>query len=752
MQGTIDTSDCVTGAKNAFAIAAAFIVYAALSVLFFGMPIIGHLPEVYIGGGTDPICHIWAIAWWPYAIVHRINPLITHALWAPEGYNLVWGTDIPGPSLLIYPVTRLFGPVVSYNILCLLAPPASAVSGFLLCRYVCGRFWPALVGGYIFGFSPYILCHMLAHLVLILTFPIPLAIYVTQLRIDAKIGRAAFVASLMTLLLFQFLSSTEIFATGTVFGAVALILSFMLGERKSRLNLVSITKEIVLTYAAVSILLTPYLYYVFVPGLPNPPNPAAIYSNDVFSFMFPPPVLLLGPHAADSSLSHFFKSARWWEQAGYLGPGLFILMLMFGWHYRRANSGRFLVWSFAVIGIMSLGPVLHVGGKPLIVMPWRLMSKLPLINQALPGRFGLYLFLIAGIAAAIYLAQESVSVWSRAVLAGLVLLFIAPELAIWQQIGQVPAFLGTPGETKINVPDFFRSVQYKRYLARGENVLFLPLGTGGSNTGMLWQALTDFYFNTTDWFGAIAPPDAAHWPIMVAFDGERKILDFSEQLNGFLGAHQVAAIIVNSNTPGLWPVMLSEIGMTPIATGGVLFYKVPSDVLDSFKLTTAHEMAQKYAAASFATLTIAASKYVDGGFPLAKLSPREAQRLNLLTLPESQARPGSSPSLWQNLWLGSRNGLIDVGIFGNYQDLNFLISEYREDAVGIFFPFPKPISKRRQRGNGMLLITFTPQGIQTAARKAKVHATKISASTRSDCCLEGGSLQLCATLNCRPQL
>ncbi len=144
MQGIIDTSDCVTGAKNAFAIAAAFILYAALSVLFFGMPIIGHLPEVYIGGGTDPICHIWAIAWWPYAIVHRINPLITHTLWAPEGYNLVWGTDIPGPSLLIYPVTRLFGPVVSYNILCLLAPPASAVSGFLLCRYVSGRFWPAL--------------------------------------------------------------------------------------------------------------------------------------------------------------------------------------------------------------------------------------------------------------------------------------------------------------------------------------------------------------------------------------------------------------------------------------------------------------------------------------------------------------------------------------------------------------------------------------------------------------------------------
>jgi hypothetical protein len=423
---------------------------------------------------------------------------------------------------------------------------------------------------------------------------------------------------------------------------------------------------------------------------------------------------------------------------------------MFGRCYWWAATGKLLVWTFAVIAIMSLGPVLHIGGKPLIVMPWRLMSKLPLINQAMPGRFGLYLFLIAGVAAAIYLAQESVSLRSRAMLAGLALLFIAPQLAIWQQIGQVPTFLDTPGQTKIRVPDFFRSAQYKRYLARGDNVLFLPLGTGGSNTGMLWQAQTDFYFNTTDWFGAIAPPDAAHWPIMAAFDSGGKILDFSEQLNGFLGAHQVRAIVVDSATPGLWPLMLSEMGMISIATGGVLFYKVPADVLDRFKAATAHEMAEKYAAASFSTLIIAASKYVDGGFPLAKLGPQEAQRLNLLTLPESRPRPLSPPNLWQNLWLGGRDGLIEVGVFGNYQDLNFLISEYRPDAVGIFFPFPKPISKRRQRGKGMLLITFTPQGIHRAVRKAKnpevPHATKVSASGRKDCCSQGAHVQSCATL------
>ena len=287
-------------------VTSAFIVYTALSVLFFGIPIIGRLSQTYMGGGTDPFCYIWSIAWWPYAIAHRINPLITHALWAPVGYDLVWGTDIPGPSLLIYPITRIFGPVVSYDILCLIAPSAAAITAFVLCRYACRGFWPALLGGYIFGFSPYVLCHMLGHLFLILIFPIPLAVYVTLLRIDGKIGRASFVIGLIAILLFQFLSSTEIFATATVFGAIALVLGFILVDRGLRLNLVGVAKEIALAYGALSILLAPYLYYVFAPGLPTPPFPATSYSNDLLTFAFPPPVLLIAPRLASSTAGHFF--------------------------------------------------------------------------------------------------------------------------------------------------------------------------------------------------------------------------------------------------------------------------------------------------------------------------------------------------------------------------------------------------------------------------------------------------------------
>lgn len=107
---------------------------------------------------------------------------------------------------------------------------------------------------------------------------------------------------------------------------------------------------------------------------------------------------------------------------------------------------------------------------------------------------------------------------------------------------------------------------------------------------------------------------------------------------------------MDSRSP--WPGMLSEAGITAIATGGVLFYKVSAQVLVSFRRATVCEMAEKQAAVSFAVLVSAASRYVDAGFPLAKLAPSEAQRLQLLTLPENPM-PASQSNWWNNLWPGS---------------------------------------------------------------------------------------------------
>src|SRR5712691_4579205 len=124
-------------------------VYLLTSLLLFGLPVLADPAHTYVGSHVDPDpkFFFWALSWWPHALAHGLNPLWTHAVWAPHGYNLAWATGAPGPSLLVSPLTLAAGSVVSYNLLALLACPLAAWSAFLLCRHAAGRFAAALFCG-----------------------------------------------------------------------------------------------------------------------------------------------------------------------------------------------------------------------------------------------------------------------------------------------------------------------------------------------------------------------------------------------------------------------------------------------------------------------------------------------------------------------------------------------------------------------------------------------------------------------------
>ena len=130
------------------------------------------------------------MAWWAHAISHGVNPFLTSVIWAPSGVNLAWTANMPLAAWLVYPVTRGFGPIVSYNLLCLLSPALAGWSAFVLCRYVCGGWRPAMLGGLLFAFSPYVLSRMLGNMDLTLICPVPLGVYVTLRRYRRQPGRA----------------------------------------------------------------------------------------------------------------------------------------------------------------------------------------------------------------------------------------------------------------------------------------------------------------------------------------------------------------------------------------------------------------------------------------------------------------------------------------------------------------------------------------------------------------------------------
>jgi hypothetical protein len=677
-------------------------IYSALSLFYFRPATLPQWWTNYRGIAADPTIHIWAMTWWPYAIAHGFNPLITPVIFAPGGYNLARAVSMPGPSLIIYPVTKVFGPLVAYNFLCVACPVAAALSAFVLCRYVCDCFWPALLGGYLFGFSQYVLSQMGGHLFLLFIFPVPLAIYVVLRRLHGSLGQYSFLVFFVLLIGFEFLSSTELFATTTVFGATALALSVALFW-ESRAKLTNAISDVALAYALLIVMLSPYLYHVLIGGVPQVANPAQDFSNDLLAFVLPTRQLV-GGRFFDATTSKFKNT--WWEMGAYLGPGVWLVMALFARKYWRTRAGKLLLLSFGFIAVASLGPKLHVAGSPSVKLPWVIADKLPLIDLALPGRFGMYLFLIAAVIVAIHLSGQGIAVWSKGLLGACALAFIVPNVA----------FIHSE-TTKVDTPSFFRSGEYKHYISRGDIVLILPDAMSSTGQALLWQAQTNFYFRSATGF-YLAPEDYQHWPIAASFVSGVKIPDFSEQLDAFLGSHQVKAIIVDGASPGPWPRMLSKAGMSAIVTGGVFFYKVAPYVLASFGGVSAHLAAEKEAAVCFSALAIAANKYVEMRFPLDKLAPAEVHRLGLLGGLQDQAPPAEDSNWWQTFWLGSLGGLIGVGDAGNYEDLEFLIHEYGSNAALILFPFPKKLAKDSNRGDGMLLFFFTPEGLRRVASKA----------------------------------
>jgi len=256
-------------------------LYLVASVTLFGLQVIAHPVTAHVGYTNDPAMMMWYLAWWPYAIWHHINPFITHAVWSATGYNLLWATSMPAVAIAFTPVTATFGVLAAYNVAALIAPGLSGWAAFLLCRHMTGSFWSAFAGGLIYGFSPYEVGHVLAgHLTLTFNFIPPLCVLLVLLLIEGKMQSRGFAIVLAAALVIQFSISTEIFATMTVFGGLALLAAaIVLPDRWESLS--AAATPIASAYTISALLLSPILYYAFIEGSP-PASP-----------IFPPSFFLL---------------------------------------------------------------------------------------------------------------------------------------------------------------------------------------------------------------------------------------------------------------------------------------------------------------------------------------------------------------------------------------------------------------------------------------------------------------------------
>ena len=526
----------------------------------FGLPVLTDFTHRYVGpsGHPDPRFFIWAMAWWPHAILHGLNPMWTRAVWAPAGYNLAWATGAPGPSLVLAPVTMTAGPIASYNTLALLAAPSAATTAYLLCRHITGRWWPSLVGGWVFGFSTYEVAHVGLQVNLELIFLVPIAVHLVLLRLQGAIAPRPFVAALTLVLVSQFLTSTEVFASMVVFGAIALIIALLAAGPDQRPHLVATAMSIALSFGLAALLAGPYLYYVFAYGIPHRTPIGA----DLLSFLIPTSMTRLHLTAFDGLVRRFPGSLQ--ENTAYVGPALIAVLILFAVARRRTVAGKVLLGSLAAVTVATLGETLFVAGRRILPLPWRAVGALPLLNNAFPRRFAMYVFLALSLMLAMWLSEIR---WKRS---GWALALLVPMLLF-----PAPSLLAQHG--RVVVPRFFEAGIYRRYIRPGDTILIaLPRARDDlfpQSQSMVMQAQSGFTFRMVVAYTGPRPREYAGSPILQALTIGVVPAVGPPEFQRFLRSHGITAIVMQPRST-LEPGITKLVGHPPMAVADVLLYEL----------------------------------------------------------------------------------------------------------------------------------------------------------------------------------
>jgi hypothetical protein len=469
----------------------AFLFYLLLSIVLWGLPIGMQLASRHVGmGGNDLRLYMWSFEWVPYAVSHGVDPFHTDLVYAPGGADLTWVTIMPGPALLLWPVTAAFGSLASVNLAMLLAPALAAWAGFLVCRRVTGSFWPSLAGGQLVGFTSYMAGQMYGHVNLVLIFPAILGVYLVVRRAQGSLGRWTFIGSFALTVVGLFSISTELVATASLFGAIALLGAWAFGG-EARGRILRTGLETIAAYLLAAAVLSPIL----LPAIREAPESPVRFANkasvDLLSFVVPRRSILLGGERYATTTGDFTSNAS--EDGAYLGIVVIAMLVAFAIARWRHRETWLLLAFVAFVGLLALGPVLHIGGIERVGLPGAVLTNAPLLEHATPQRFSAYLWLPVGVIAAIWLASaHGPWAWPRWVVAAVAAITLLPLVN------------APPRGKEVIVPRFFTDGKFAEHLEPGEIVFPIPTVKGDE---MVWQAVADFRFRMAQgYIGPIPEP------------------------------------------------------------------------------------------------------------------------------------------------------------------------------------------------------------------------------------------------------
>src|SRR5260221_1358486 len=212
----------------------------------------GRMP---VGNAQDVNMFAWFLRYSATASAHgEIPELVTTALNAPRGVNVMWNTSFLLPGILLSPVTLLAGPQVSLTITLTLSIAGSADSLFWVLRRWGASVSAAALGGAVYGFSPALLNSGLGHYNLAFAVLPPLIID-ALLPIVTRRGHAVRTGAWMGLLTAAQLLIGEEALIDTALAGLVLVVVVALGHPRAVGGRARATALGVVTGAAVTLLI-----------------------------------------------------------------------------------------------------------------------------------------------------------------------------------------------------------------------------------------------------------------------------------------------------------------------------------------------------------------------------------------------------------------------------------------------------------------------------------------------------------------
>ena len=478
------------------------IVYVGVSLLAnAGTWSHGITHTVQIGGADVPE-EIWYLAQTPWALLHGHNPLANNFLNAPAGINLMDNTTMPLVGALGTPITLIFGPIATFNIMLNLALASSAMTFYLMARRFIRWRPAAFVGGLLYGFSPFVAAEGGAHLFLIVGFIPPLVILFLDRFWRTKsdppwltgiLVGACFVAQLYI--------SAEVFASMAVMTAIAAVLWVIYWLLRRPAVDVSQAARMGACAVVVFLLGSGFGIWTALDGPEHINGPAqsataiAGLSSDPVGFFVPTEVqrFTFGHTALGDSLVAQ-RDANWHivvdapnENGSYVGIPLVIMLAVGTIALRRKRLVQFAA-AMAVAGmVLSMGSYLHVDGhKTGIPLPFDVLAHLPLFDSGAASRYVEFFWLFAALLLVVFVDAVYVRLDRRdqprdrlraTVACTLVALCaLIPLLPVWPY-----------GSSPSDVPSWFTTSA--RSLPVGTTVVVYPFASPVDASAMLWQAM-----------------------------------------------------------------------------------------------------------------------------------------------------------------------------------------------------------------------------------------------------------------------